>query len=147
MTYQTKYRIRALLLLLVFSLNTLAGFACSIGVDMGYNAHHHAHNHQHGKGKHHHHNVNLSTAQLKGVAEDCCAGEVTAFNKLDKSVVNSMSSPEVPQFLLAFTTSFFHPSFDLKTADASKSLFGHHHRSWRPLYDTDIRILVQSFQI
>ncbi|OQP60150.1 hypothetical protein A3860_34280 [Niastella vici] len=32
---------KALFLLVSFSLNTVVGFACSLGLDMGFNAHHH----------------------------------------------------------------------------------------------------------
>lgn len=144
-----KLKIRALFLLVVFSLNTLAGFACSIGIDMGYNAHHHSHESMHGNGhhKHHHHHAVTSAAQLKGVSDDCCAGEVTAFNTMDKSVACPDFSLQVPQFLLAFTASFFHPAFELKTTDPSAGHIAHLRRSWRLHDDTDIRIAIQSFQI
>lgn len=32
---------KALFLLVTFSMNTVVGFACSMGVDMGFNSHHH----------------------------------------------------------------------------------------------------------
>ena len=55
-------QIKAALLLLVFSLNTVIGFACAVGVDMGFNTPHHqdevatkeVHVHSDGK-KHEHH--------------------------------------------------------------------------------------------
>ncbi|HEY5631199.1 MAG TPA: hypothetical protein VIR31_03660, partial [Nitrososphaeraceae archaeon] len=56
MTRQVKNKIRALALLTVFSLNTVAGFACSVGVDMGYNAHHHEHGKKHLHKHEHQHN-------------------------------------------------------------------------------------------
>ena len=57
-------QLKAALLLIVFSLNTVIGFACAMGVDMGFNTHHHdeeeatettVHVHADGK-KHQHHN-------------------------------------------------------------------------------------------
>ena len=55
---------KALFLLISFSLNSVVGFACSLGVDMGFNSSHHSHEgeeeyeHKHdghtkGHGKHH----------------------------------------------------------------------------------------------
>ena len=58
MMRRINYKIVAAFLLLVFSLNTIAGFACSVGIDLGYNSKHHpvhetiqavAHIHQDGK--------------------------------------------------------------------------------------------------
>ena len=37
----TSIQIKALLLLIVFAINTVVGFACSVGVDMGFNTKHH----------------------------------------------------------------------------------------------------------
>ena len=36
---------KALFLLATFSLNTVVGFACSLGIDMGFNSGHHHHEH------------------------------------------------------------------------------------------------------
>src|SRR5689334_8615019 len=49
-----KNSIRAALLLVVFSLNTVIGFACSIGIDMGFNStHHSSENHSSNRGSKH----------------------------------------------------------------------------------------------
>ena len=37
-------QLKAALLLLVFGLNTIIGFACAVGVDMGFNTSHHHNN-------------------------------------------------------------------------------------------------------
>jgi len=57
-----KNSIRAAVLLVVFSLNTVIGFACSIGIDMGFNSTHHGsehhsanHNTKHHGSSHHDH--------------------------------------------------------------------------------------------
>lgn len=53
-------QVKAAFLLIVFSLNTVVGFACAIGIDMGFNASHHhhetneAHSHADIKGPKHH---------------------------------------------------------------------------------------------
>ncbi|MBC7511420.1 MAG: hypothetical protein H7320_22130 [Ferruginibacter sp.] len=53
-------QIKAAFMLIVFSLNTVVGFACAIGIDMGFNASHHhheaneAHSHADIKGPNHH---------------------------------------------------------------------------------------------
>lgn len=47
-----KIRLSAVFLLVTFSLNPIIGFACSMGLDLGYNSRHHAHN----NGEEHQHN-------------------------------------------------------------------------------------------
>ncbi len=61
MTRNTSIQFKAALLLTVFGLNTIVGFACSIGLDMGFNNSHHSNEavepsvHIHADGKKHHH--------------------------------------------------------------------------------------------
>ena len=54
-----KIRLSALFLLVIFSMNPVVGFACSLGVDMGFNSGHHSHgggkHHEHDSGKQHEH--------------------------------------------------------------------------------------------
>lgn len=135
-------------LLVVFSLNTLAGFACSVGVDMGYNRHHHQHGekhvHKHGLGnKHHHH----STAKLNGASskDDCCSNDVTRFTLLDKSIAQNNLHLESPVFLLAFTATFFSPAIN-KSGLTVNSTFQFVRRS-SFLNDTDIQTAIRRFQI
>ncbi|RYY00508.1 MAG: hypothetical protein EOO53_21775 [Gammaproteobacteria bacterium] len=159
MSRQQKNRIRALLLLMVFSLNTVAGFACSMGVDMGYNTKHHEHQeikphshskphshdaaHQH-KHNHSHKPSGASINNLKNT-DDCCANDVTSFIKLDKSVVSNNLLLQQPIFFLAFTASFF--SSNVSNIETSIKGKFPYLRRWRPPNDTDIRIAIQSFQI
>ena len=62
MNSKTSIKIKATLLITVFSLNSVFGFACSMGLDMGYNKSHHTEEaievsvHAHGDGKKHLHN-------------------------------------------------------------------------------------------
>jgi hypothetical protein len=159
MSRQQKNRIRAFVLLLVFSLNTVVGFACSIGVDMGYNTKHHEHQdakpHSHSKphsldAAHQHkhkHSHKASGARISNIknADDCCANDVTNFIKLDKSVVSNNLILQQPIFLLAFTAAYFADN-DNNVETSIKGKF-HYLRRWRSSYDTDIRIAIQSFQI
>lgn len=154
MSRTVKHKVIASFLLLVFSLSSVAGFACSIGIDMGYNTKHHEHeasashkavNHEH-SGRHHQH---MSAAQSSTIAaghsDDCCTNDVTAFTKLDKSVADNHLTLQTPIFLLAFTTTFLLQNQD-ETGVAVNSRFQFVRRS-SFLNDTDIRIAIQSFQI
>jgi hypothetical protein len=152
MSRQSKYRIKGFILLLVFSINTLAGFACSIGMNMGYNEDHHQHSKEPVKAStEHHHNHHDEVPQKsekkeqhhKG-GEDCC-GDITKLNLADKSVVSSISL-QAPIFLIAFVSQFLLPEVatpSLLDNTTSYSL----RRSWGFHDHTDLRIVIQSFQI
>ena len=152
MSRQSKYRIKGFILLLVFSINTLAGFACSVGMDMGYNEGHHQHSKEPAKAStEHHHNHHDEEPQKdesknehhKG-GGDCC-GDITKLNLADKSVVSSISL-QAPSFLFAFVSHFILPEVatpSLLDNTTSYSL----RRSWGFHDHTDLRIVIQSFQI
>ena len=155
--------IRAVLLLAVFSLNTVVGFACSIGIDMGYNSSHHkhgsthpsekiqshksGHKHSHGAGHNHsdQHKNTKASGTAKNTQDDCCANDVTKFIQLDKSVVKTNLNLQPPTFLVALTSAFIQPllnEYDLANSFGLLPL-----RRSCSIYDTDIRIAIQSFQI
>lgn len=153
MSRQKKHMISALLLLMVFSLNTLAGFACSLGVDMGYNTRHHKHNTQiqqqsllHAPGHGHLHNKYFSShPTFSSTNDDCCANQVNDFARLEKSLPNTsflvkplfLADVSSPKFLMELKE-------DLQKALDSKFQFVRRSCS---LHHTDIRISIQSFQI
>jgi hypothetical protein len=164
MTRQIKYKIVAGVLLLVFSLNTLAGFACSIGIDLGYNSGHHqthrkqhrsddkqnthAHKHKQRSPKTHlvldSHNSTHSLT-INDNQNDCCSGFVTQFARLDKAVPHNDFVLQAPVFVLALTTAFVVQ--DPKEAELPvDSRFQFVRRSCF-LNDTSIRISIQSFLI
>ena len=163
MKRQLKNKIRAFVLLTVFSLNTLAGFACSIGIDMGYNSSHHqhgsshspekaashksGHKHSHGAGHNHgyQHNHTKGSGTAKNTQDDCCANDVTKFLQVDKSVVKTNLSLPTPTFLDVFTSIFIQPSLNENNLQNSSGLLLV--RRSCSIYDTDIRIAIQSFQI
>ncbi|MBN9484570.1 MAG: hypothetical protein J0H46_14545 [Bacteroidetes bacterium] len=141
-------RIKAFLLMMVFSLNTIIGFACSIGVKMGYNNHHHEkpvlaassshHDHNIEQNKEHQHSQNSS-----GGKDDCCSHGVTSFNLLDKATANSVSILH-PVFATAFVLSFYTP-WALRKMFIPKNI-----RAFAQTYHPpipDIRVAIQSFQI
>lgn len=155
MTRQRKNKIIGLILLLVFSLNTVVGFACSIGVDMGYNDKHHQHDasnktadsHSHA-GKHQHDHGKTS-GDSNGVNNsknetDCCTNGVTDFIKLDKSIAGTIDLQPLVS-LVAFVSSFLLPAQESTLPETST--YGYVRRSWRLSNDTDLRIVIQSFQI
>ena len=105
----------ALFLLVSFSLNSVVGFACSLGVDMGFNSHHHCHDgkhhehsdsdhhdehdgtnshgHEHGAISHHHSDTFNKTVSFRSQSEgNCCKDFVVGFQSMDKMVTQGCSS-------------------------------------------------------
>jgi len=155
-----KNRVKALVLLVIFSLNTIAGFACSIGINMGYNDEHHKHGgpsdshkninshlkgHSHELGhKHTEQEVVENGQEDQNNNDDCCANDVTKFIKLDKSVVK-FPLLQAPIFQQGFISTFI-LSFQIATNSQVNSRFQFVRRSCS-IYNTDIRITIQSFLI
>ena len=166
MSSRIKYKIIAAFLLTVFSLNTVVGFACSVGIDMGYNSKHHRdeetkeateavvhvhndgkeHIHYEKKSKHDHsksrHNQVSNDVKSNDEKDNCCNDEVLQIQQLDKSGPQSLNIVH-PIFLTAFFDAFYNvplPSFDI-VKDIKQFV-----RSYHPPRP-DIRIAIQSFQI
>ena len=109
---------KALFLLVTFSLNTVIGFACSLGVDMGFNSDHHSnnrgqqhehsdaanhhehdgnnsHSHQHETKSHHHSDTENNTVSFSSQSEDnCCKDFVIGFQSLDKLLANQNNAQQ-----------------------------------------------------
>ena len=163
-------KIKALILLVVFSLNTIVGLACAAGFnfqtqkshDHGANASDKAH--QHGNAKvHSHHHGDISghhshdkavpahdhTASLKHeqpAEDDCCADEIVKLSSLDK-VINKASQNNIPvQLGVVYLISDFLLSIPGNAA-ALVTLKPPLLRSWPLATHTDLRIAIQSFQI
>ncbi|MEO5991649.1 MAG: hypothetical protein ABIP68_08440 [Ferruginibacter sp.] len=155
-------QLKAAFLLIVFSLNTVIGFACAIGIDMGYNSkgHHDEYEtkeavHVHDNGmehihheqeenhftSHHHDEVN-NLDNVSNESDNCCNDQVTKFEQLDKAIPKS--SAVNPIFFTAFLSSFFNIDI-LVASQATKNtkyfVRGHH----PPI--PDILIANQRFQI
>ena len=145
---------KAFFLLIVFLLNTVVGFACSVGLGMAaVTAHHHdvresgVHHHEKGHEHHDHQAVNgpdHHSSKEKKTTEDCCTDQVQKIEKTDKlSPPVSAFSVYQPLYTL-ISPNYIH----LETSLSSLYLL-------RPKYEVrddhppipDIRIALQSFQI
>ena len=142
--------------MVVFALNTLIGFACSVGVDMGFNSQHHNHGKSTEAMMHkskvaklhaHHHSTEQSNEgnddMPAGKKKDCCTGEVKQFHDLDKSVPNVKTLVH-PVFLTTFTATYFHLELLPRVVRVKdvRAFVQHNHP---PI--GDLRIVIQSFQI
>ena len=146
-------QLKAALLLIVFSMNTIIGFACAMGVDMGFNTHHHdeeetteitAHvyadgkKHKHEEATKHHHDSNK--ASEKG---GCCKDGVIKFQNLDKSLAQNTTVVINTSAFVAILSSFFNIDiFQQPQVYNQKNIAQFFHPP-----PPDIRILIQSFQI
>ena len=163
MPNKRKYKVIAVLLVTVFSLNIVVGFACSVGVDMGFNSKHHnedateavVHIHSDGKkhvhygekkndnhSKSHHHDQENNHHKSGNKKDNCCNDEITKFIQVDKNLPQSLNIIH-PFFLLAFFDAFYDvvlPSTDI-VKDIKQFV-----RSYHPPI-SNIRIAIQSFQI
>ena len=152
MSKSRSIQIKAAFLALVFSLNTLVGFACSIGIDMGFNSKHHhdeeateavVHTHDDGK-KHIHdeekqdHKKSHSEKEKKG----CCNDQVKKLEDLDKSLPHSLNIIH-PSFVIAFFEVYYNSGLPANDIVRNIKQFV---RSYHPPIP-DIRIAIQSFQI
>ena len=146
-------RIKAIFLLVVFSMNTVAGFACSIGVDMGYNTKHHGHpqsshaakhSHSHTH-KHSHIHKPVTGAKLKAAKDDCCSDQVNDFNKLEKAIPDNEFLLQAPSFEIS-TTIFNLVATHQEVGPTVNSRFQFVRRSCF-LNDTDLLTAISRFQI
>lgn len=150
---------------MVFALNTVVGFACSVGVDMSFNSKHHhdaeateavMHVHKDGKehvhqekkespnhDKSHHHDELNNHSTSDSDKDNCCNDKAIKFEQLDKSVPQSVNLVH-PVFFTAFVATYYnsdvlpHPNV---VKDFRQFLLSYH----SPI--PDIRIAIQSFQI
>ena len=149
-------QLKAAFLLIVFSLNTVIGFACAIGIDLGYDSKHHHDNeatetaiHVHADGKKHNHDYDADNGHHKADnhksgddKDSCCHDKVTKFSQLDKAIPQSSADNTI--FFTAFISSFYNIDI-LVASQITKStkyfVRGHH----PPI--PDILIAIQRFQI
>ena len=147
----TSIQLKAALLLIVFSLNTVLGFACVMGLNMGYNNSHHEAEatevavHVHADGKKHHHDkkpvTNHHGKKEASKKDDCCTGEVLQFNKLDKSLAAKVGV-DIPVFVAILTVYFGINIFETVQLPVQKYTARHFHPP-----PPDICIAIQRFQI
>ncbi len=160
---------KAAFLLIVFSFNTIIGFACAVGFNMSFNSNHHEEEvtkatvHVHANGKKHDHNNEVKEAEshhhnnetnehhvekVKNHDEtseknNCCNDQVTKIIQQDKAIAPSISIIS-PVFFTALISSFYNIDILLsKGVDSHLKNFVRNHHPPIP----DIRIAIQSFQI
>ena len=143
---------KAFFLLLVFSLNTVVSFACSLS--SYFHSFHHSsfayasdqdHN-KHGNTYHHDHDCHTIPQQNlpDEKKDDCCSKYVVEFQKVEKSVSKTIDAPG-----FIFTKSFLPAIYVDIDIPTSKNITGFSHNDrWRnPATIQDLRIILQSFQI
>lgn len=162
-------KIKALALSAVFSLNTVVGFACSIGLDLGYNSSHHkkevietpeqshenschhqhkpveakktTHSHDDGVGLGHHNDLQKEEPDSKDLpADDCCSNEVFKFNDLAKNITQQTGN----KFQVLPVT--LHSFFCHFVSDINEIPLLHSSRFLFPP-PPDILVSIQKFQI
>ena len=140
-------QLKAAFLVLVFGFNTVTGFACAIGIDMGFNkTHHHEEEatkpHVHADGKNHHHGAAHKHSHKDG-KDDCCNDKVVKISQADKAVPQAVKLLS-PVFFTAFVAVYNNISITYPSQVNTFTKYfvrGHH----PPI--PDIRIAIQSFQI
>ena len=82
MKKNSSIQFKAAFLFLVFSMNMVVGFACAIGVDMGFNTTHHhdteavkVHTHANGKKHEHHNKTDQHHQQKKNTEKEGCCND------------------------------------------------------------------------
>ena len=147
MSAQLKNQVRALVLLFVFSANIMAGFACSIGLDLGYNRDHHTRemNLSHRAHADKCHGSASGENPIPKPTHDCCSGDVTKLMLLDKSVAHCDWNAAVPVFEKAEAFAMVAETAG-QDLDIHKLTFRHLRRSCF-LNDTELYIAVRSLQI
>lgn len=144
--------IKAMFLLIVFSLNTVVSFACSLGGF--FHTLHHAtasvkeHNGHHPpkeEHQHHDHSTSHHDSQPSEKEDDnCCSKNVIAIEKAEKAVSRTIQAPDAV-FLTSFLTAY---SSLFSSLPAEESTAYPPIVRWRlPATIQDLRIVIQSFQI
>ena len=147
-------QLKAALLLIVFSMNTAIGFACAVGVDMGFNSKHHddddeevteaIHIHTGGARHLHHDESDKHYHDTKEDSENdgCCNHDVVKFQDLDKTLAKNINyTIPVPVFVAVLNSFSATTPLNYSYIPSKKLILHFFHPP------PDIRILIQSFQI
>ncbi|MBK7307779.1 MAG: hypothetical protein IPI88_12605 [Chitinophagaceae bacterium] len=142
-------QLKAALLLVVFALNTLVGFACAVGVDMSFNTSHHEEEeraiavHVHAGGKKHHHEEAEHKHKHNDKKDDCCSDKVVKLSQTDKAVPQAAKIVS-PVFFTAFVAVYY--NIDISYPSQVNTFNKYYVRGHHPPIP-DIRIAIKSFQI
>lgn len=164
MRRSTSIQIKAAILLMVFTLNTLVGFACTVGFDMKLNESHHSNEkavlaHKHTEPHHqeekadsthkhessHSHDDSKTDHEHAGNAkDDCCTDEAVDFEQIDKCAPQFFDFKFQPVVsLLFFTGSYDFDAYGFDKFILNPKYFVRTHHTPIP----EIRIAIQSLQI
>ncbi len=161
MSISRTIKYKALFLLVSFSMNTVVGFACSLGIDMGFNSDHHEQDDEEQPnhsdevhsgvqeadhhGKHHAHTVayvERGSVITTSEDENCCKGFVVGFQNLDKQLAQKLSFAKnkiaITPFILHSTLTFKYIIY-LEPVRIPPKIPDHS--------PPDIRVFIQSFLI
>ena len=136
-------QIKALILMTVFSLSTILSFACSLGLDMGYNSGHHTKK-QETAHKCCEKPVSTSENQSSEEKDDCCTNSVINFQLMAKSIVQYNIDFSVPVSIL------HHDMMELFLALNQFAILTEMKQTvfrTNQLPPPDIRVSIRSFQI
>ena len=141
-------QLKSAFLLIIFSFNMVVGFACAVGIDMGFNATHRhdedgtkLHAHADGKSHRHEHKEHKHTDSNK--KDDCCNNNVLKISQTDKAVPQPAKLLS-PIFFTAFVATYYNIEITYPSqVDTSSKYYVRQHHPPIP----DIRIAIQSFQI
>ena len=111
MKNKTSIQLKAGFLLIIFTLNTIVGFACSMGIkaaDFYLKKETKVHVHPDGK-KHHHESSSTpknhqQKEEKKSQKSGCCTTEVLKFQNLDKSLIQNEKTFAIPFFIALANT-------------------------------------------
>ncbi|MDQ6763468.1 MAG: hypothetical protein M3015_12680 [Bacteroidota bacterium] len=158
MKIKKSIQIKAAFLMIVFSLNTIIGFSCALGMDMGFNTKHHhdeviaetamhihdnGKDHNHSAAANHHNEASKDHHDSNNEKDNCCNDGVLKFSQMDKSVPGSVSIANSIFFTSFFFTFYNNGNLFSSLETPSIKYFV---RSYHPPIP-DIRIAIQSFQI
>ena len=140
---------KALILFIIFSLNTVLSFACSLGLDMWYNSGHHAtkNSTEFIQDCCEDDEISLESnedKQSQKENEDCCTKSVIDFQMMTKSIIQpdiEFSNSNVNAHEYGWSL-FFTSDLTISAADMKWAVFRTHKRP-----PPDIRVSIRSFQI
>ena len=143
-------QLKAIFLLAVFSLNTLVGFACAVGLNMGFNTKHHHHEnavavaHHHHKGAAHHHHHHATKTEHSTEDGNCCNDGVIKFSQSDKLIAQAVNAGAEMPVIPVQLHFIYQPSYFSSFTTTREQI-----QVVRPyvLSSRGIRVSIQSFQI
>ena len=158
MKLTTSIKIKAALLLVVFSLNTVVSTACAMGLNLDFNSSHHVLEatesaiHIHAGGEKHDHEMDEANKASGSTAfhydnytasqkDNCCTEELMQFQQLAKNL-SAKTSIDMPVFVAIISTFLGIDIFKSVRVPSKKYSVQYFHPP-----QPDIRIAIQSFQI